>query len=407
MKRRQAEFNAASPHYNNHQTKIVRVLRPSPEQQNMPKVWNNEAWHTRHVEKISNLGIVAYIDKNIKKNQTTTKAKKVPPQSQQLKRPTTKNKNISISNSKKPTWAILDHSSIQGIVACSCKFVEDELCLGLWPSPYWGTSCTMDKMKQHRHRIHMQTVAASLKQFSNDIILPTLQQQQQQQQSSPPSSIFSSTTESQPILPKCMIAVLLCLREVMTQNAEQIFGPLLPLDMTTTTTSADNDDDEKLLLKEEISLSAQLLATSVIISAIERFVMMIYDDDKVAAAVDMFLQVTEMYDGGDAEFFSFFESDESISSVAAAVGTTTTTNTGNLTPTTSTTTTIYKSILLPNGRPLKKEEEVARNVSWEQAKQIHPVVVRNMEKKLNIPPQQLVRVPEVNACHVSLVSRLN
>ena len=91
-----------------------------------------------------------------------------------------------------------------------------------------------------------------------------------------------------------------------------------------------------------------------------------------------FLKVAHSYDNGEEEFSSCLDQDQGL----------------------------VRGIL-PNGKYLDDEEEVARSVSFNQARKLHPLVQRDIERKMNIKCKQLIRVPEVNACHTAMVETLS
>ena len=64
-----------------------------------------------------------------------------------------------------------------------------------------------------------------------------------------------------------------------------------------------------------------------------------------------------------------------------------------------------KECILPTGKRFKKEQMAARAVHFDLAKEMHPMVVRRVEQKLKMPPEQLVRIPEANACHFSIIKK--
>jgi transcriptional regulator with XRE-family HTH domain len=176
-----------------------------------------------------------------------------------------------------------------------------------------------------------------------------------------------------PRLPKMFFATLLGLREVMTQNAERIFGKeclnQALEDDDEGTTGAKSSPRKARIIKEEKQYCARSLATAVTIAAIERS-----QSGDTNKTIEEFLKVAQAYDDGDSEFSSCLEEDQ-----------------GNI------------HGVLPNGQRLNAEEEVARNVSFNRARKLHPIVQRDMERRMKIRSKRLIHVPEPSACHITMV----
>jgi hypothetical protein len=288
-------------------------------------------------------------------------------------------------------WAVVD-AVMQSPVICAARYVGNELQHGMWPSPSLVGDRPFDNKlgAERQHKAHMKTVAAALDRFCVQVLLPAMQQPPQRSSGGPQSGYTRSGDNNQNIAmciptnkkkgpPKSFFATLLALREVMTQNAERIFGKesldaaVLDEDeeerATTTTTSSYNGRNTD----EDRHFCAQLLATGVTIAAIERCL-----PDHRDKTTERFLESVKAYDDGDDEFLSCLQVDQ-----------------GNI-----------RSVL-PNGKRLNADEEVARNVSFNQARKRHPMVQRDVEKRLKMKPRQLILVPEVNACHVSVIEKLS
>ena len=259
----------------------------------------------------------------------------------------------------KKSWCVTDFA-MQGPVSMACRFVGDELQDGLWPSPFqfWKEDSTPTDLDTKRlHEEHTRIVAASLEEFATNVLLPALN--------------ANSDVMDVKVKNKIYLATLLCLREVIAQNAVRIFGNDFfreSIEAPATQTS---------LTKEEFMHCSRTMATALVIAAIERN----RGDnctDAVEDTVEDFLKVAHSYDNGEEEFSSCLDEDQGL----------------------------VRGIL-PNGKYLDDEEEVARSVSFNQARKLHPLVQRDMERKMNIKCEQLIRVPEVNACHTTMVETLS
>lgn len=339
---------------------VEQSLRPRPNRIKRPRIKFGptqtssdysivkEIWFKLHKRKPSHLGIASYIYRNNQKRHNREVRMKKEKQATK--------QNVSKT---KQEWALMEHTTaMNGLVMYASKCVEDEILSGKWPTLYY----LEDQDFNDKNESHLQTVAYSIKQFSQDVISPAMQ--------------ASNTNMSEPIrvasdlepLSRYMIAVFLSLREVLTQNAVRIFYSTSIYDNSMNSLFNGNHQ----AYKEFELYHSQLLATSVIVGAIARCT-----ETKADDATDLFLETAAAYDSGKAEFLSCLEG----------------TDLG------------AKECILATGKRFKNEQMTARALHFDLAKEMHPMVVRRVEQKLKIPPEQLVRIPEANACHFSIIKK--
>jgi hypothetical protein len=326
-------------------------------------------WFPLHKKKTSFLGITAYIGKIYDKELMIYGSKgtlaqlskrKAKPQSSGVA--AIPPKKARLSRAKFPTWAMYVDYTMKAPVLAATNCVVLEMRDGLWPSPF--LSLPFGPMTDLDHRKHTFHVTASLEQFANEILVPAFQ-----------SNMKATTTltaqgfinQQRAVLPKPVIATFLCLREVLTQNASRIFG----IECLTAASADESGNVSEDTTKEEEIFSAKILATSVILAAIGWFVP---DVCMMDVATQEFLVSVEAYDNGDSEFVGCFEMGR-------------------------------RKCLLPNGKPIQPQEEVAMDVSLDEAKKRHPCVMRSIERKLKIKPKEIVRLPNTNACHITLIDK--
>lgn len=288
----------------------------------------------------------------------------------------------------KKTWALTMYDDY-GPIASASRFVGDELQNGLWPSPFLASAT--------QHKAHMQTVAASLQEFCQMVILSSMQSEtiettagqeavettrainNHSRASKKPQNSHKKSTSGIIFKPKSkkdservFFSTLLALREVMTQNNERIFGKSAFEGIHDKKKKLEKSRKRRLHQLQDEQYCAKLLATGVVLAAMEKHN---FND---AAIADRFLEVCRKYDEGDEEFTSCLVAEHSSRGV------------------------------LPNGRQLNPEESIAMHVSFEQARESHPLTLHQIQRDMNVTPrvQDLVQVPEPNVCIISMVERL-
>jgi hypothetical protein len=241
---------------------------------------------------------------------------------------------------------------------------------------------------ERQHNAHMKVVAASLEHFARHVVLPSFENACNASRTNPAGTTPSSGGATTPSHSesKTFLGTLLALREVMTQNAVGIFGE-------EAIASAVDDNDgitsafamrkmnrypgharrQKQRLEEDRLFCATLLATGVVLAAIKRYIPVNYK-----AMIKEFLNLVRSYDGGDEQFASCLQEDD-----GRSCG------------------------VLPNGKRLDPEETVALNVSFNRARENHPLIRRREEGRLKIKSTRVtVNVPKANACVVTMVENL-
>jgi hypothetical protein len=288
-------------------------------------------------------------------------------------------KGNSVQRVKK-TWALTMYDEY-GPIASASRYVGDELQHGLWPSPFPGFEI--------QHKAHMKIVAASLEEFCRLVILPSMQpetvetiaQQQAVLEKTMASKRNTTTSTKTKILYKpkpkkekehVFFSTLLALREVMTQNAERIFGKPSFEGLHDKKKKLEKSRKRKIHQLQDQQYCAKLLATGVVLAAMEQY------NPNDAAIADRFLEVCRKYDEGDEEFTSCLVAEQNSCGV------------------------------LPNGRRVDPEESIAMHVSFEQARESHPLTLCQKRRDMNVTPrvQDLLQVPEPNVCNISMVQHL-
>lgn len=267
------------------------------------------------------------------------------------KRPKSKVVRKEPIEKEKKTWVVTENDCIEGPVACACRYVRLELVTGDWPSPFFADSL---------HRDHMKLVAGSLEDYAYQVLLPAVR-----------CSELETKKEEATSLPKLFFAILLGLREVITQNSARIFGKNC-LDEAV----QGNKTRNARIVTEEKQYCAKSLATGVVVAAIQRSILNGTKKEKYQT-VEKFLEHAQGYDTGDSEFSSHLKEDR-----------------GNIRG------------VLPDGERLHADEEVARNVAFNRARKRHPMIQRDAERKMGVKPKRLVHIPEATACHISMVEQL-
>ena len=215
------------------------------------------------------------------------------------------------------------------------------------------------------------SAAAALESFALDVILPNFQSSyaKSKQVENPHdktdtdySKASSSKNEgriSKEKRQRILVATFLALREVLTMNAERIFGPNFAKKSTNDNT---NDDSySKVIRKSETYvMKIQTFSTSIILNAICNLPRL--ESDEITK---QFLQALSKYDEHDQEFASCLKRMD-----IRAVGT------------------------LPNGRLLKRHENLQFKVSYNMGRLEHPLI-----------KEQLYRVRRIrsNAAYVCIL----
>ena len=292
-----------------------------------------------------------------------------------------RNKVVNVFNA----WAMARHQE-EGPVACATRFVVDELQHGMWPSPSFQADdpprCIDDpKAAERQHKAHMKVVAASLEHFSRHVILPSFERSVASF-NIPASSRCLTGDSPRNELCRTFYATLLSLREVITQNAERIFGSesfdavtdvVVGADSATNETKPGHDRRRRQDCMEDKLYCASLLATGVVLAAIKRYV-----PNNSQDVAQKFLEIARGYEGGEGEFASTLKDDD-----GRSCG------------------------VMPNGIRLNREENIAMNVSLNWIQQRHPLSRRQEERIMGMKrPRELISVPETNACVVAIVENM-
>jgi hypothetical protein len=240
-------------------------------------------------------------------------------------------------------------------VLSAAATVAKSLGSGPWPSPYLSLKyqdiASRMAKDYSQHDEHMTIVASSLQQFASDVVLRQMTRE-------------GSTNEQSS---KAFVGTLMILREVLTQNGKEIFGPLdtLPDDRPETPEIAVAQEQEDSVLRY------QVLATSVILAGLE----LLQGIDSKLYVVD-FLRMIELYDGDS----------DNVAKCMALVDENT-------------------NAVLPSGRAMRPEERLAWQISSNLHRDAHPVIKR---RRMQGPSEgdadgvQRIQVPEANVCHISI-----
>lgn len=213
--------------------------------------------------------------------------------------------------------------------------------------------------------------AAALEAFASDVILPNLQasyakskevenlHDKKDTDHSKASSSKNKSCISKDKGQRILVAALLALREVLMMNAERIFGP----NFAKKSTNDANDDEscsKNIQKSESYVMKIQTFSTSIILNAICNLPKL--ESDEITK---QFLQASSKYDERDQEFASCLKRMD-----VRAVGT------------------------LPNGRLLKRHENLQFKVSYNVGRLEHPLI-----------KEQLYRVRRIrsNAAYVCIL----
>ncbi|GFH45954.1 hypothetical protein CTEN210_02428 [Chaetoceros tenuissimus] len=213
--------------------------------------------------------------------------------------------------------------------------------------------------------------AAALEAFASDVILPNLQASYAKSKEvenlhdkkdtyhSKASSSKNKSCISKDKGQRILVAALLALREVLMMNAERIFGPNFAKQSTN---DANNDEScsKNIQKSESYVMKIQTFSTSIILNAICNLPKL--ESDEITK---QFLQASSKYDERDQEFASCLKRMD-----VRAVGT------------------------LPNGRLLKRHENLQFKVSYNVGRLEHPLI-----------KEQLYRVRRIrsNAAYVCIL----
>jgi hypothetical protein len=307
-------------------------------------------------------------EKRVDSEQTTVSKKRDSPAKAIRTSPRKAKNRLQISHISRvdKTWALAEFKE-GGPVACASRIIGDELQHGLWPSPFQVEPFKDIITAEHQHKDHMKIVAASLDHFARNVITPSMEQ-------------YRCTTKrrlSQDTLPTTFLAALLALREVIVQNAEKIFGKEsfseLAVDEEAKRGNQDRAHPNRLDQEEDRLYCASILATGVILSAVERLI-----PNQAQEIIGDFLEVIQQYENGDEAFASCLEPDNGRSRG-----------------------------ILPNGRRLHREENIALNVSYNRARVNHPLIRMCKEREMKLRRRELIDVPRPNACHIAMFEKLS
>ena len=255
------------------------------------------------------------------------------------------------------------------------------------------------KIREWKSRQSMlHSVATAIERFATEIILPSLQS----------AGVGEDVGEKDEKCHKnrkapyhrAFIATLLALREILTINADAIFFDSRWTRRKNVLGSSDGDcgmaDDlprkrrHERIESEEAGFRSRLLATAVILSAIDRL-----DSVSYSTISSEFIQAVEKYDEADEEFSFCLERADGRS-----------------------------RCVTPGGRVLGREEAVAWRVSFNEARERHPLIqVQKRRDAISrfafreavwsgnqngltsrIPKR--ITIPSPNACSVYILERL-
>jgi hypothetical protein len=252
------------------------------------------------------------------------------------------------ADTKPANIPVIPISSIEIQVCKAARLVALELSHGGWP--------------EAKPRACFKA-AAAIEEFAKTVFLPNLLHGGQHHDNTEASN------------ERVFLATMLALREVLTQNAYRIFQME---DM-----SRDEEqlaDDAKpgskrqktLDYREERQYMAQLFGTGVIIASLQSL-------PESESLTSSFSAMMDSYDICNAEFASRMNRLDGR----------------------------HQGVML-NGKKLKKEENVAWKVSYNRARELHPVVCRNnrrIEQRSDMT-HHIVQIPKPNALFVSMVEEL-
>lgn len=261
------------------------------------------------------------------------------------------------------------------------NLVSETLQNGLWPSPYRSLEQSENddktdppQTKESRymmHKEHMCIVSASLCQFARDVLIPSFTAD-----SRPP---LSKETET-----RIVLGTLLALRQVLTQNAKNMFGPKV---FITGQESNFGWTESEIELYGECSdefarqaavFSARVLATAVCVAALEAL-----PSEMSEPLIADFLRYTTQYDFGDEQFRQYLPHiDERVRPV------------------------------LTTDQPLDEGDQKAWRVSFNLHREIHALVMEHrrqhvrtdsFEETANLDTAR--QLFEVNAAHITILEQ--
>lgn len=277
-------------------------------------------------------------------------AKKPPP----LGVPVHTNKATSVSQTREQSSTkekaknvlAIPISPIETQVHRAARLVAVELEYGAWPEESPGAR---------------RKAASALQEFAKTIFLPNLLAHQQ-----------DPATASAPDYERVFLSTMLALREVLTQNASRIFS-IENVALNDNEVKDDRKDTEpgakrrkRSSQEEERQYMAQQLATGVVFAAIQSM-----ETPEAESYLQHFMEIVDLYDTGDDEFVSCMQP-----------------RNGRHTGVT------------PNLKTLSGQENVAWRVSFNRARQVHPVVCRSRNGS-NI--SNAIDVPSPNTVFIALV----
>ena len=246
-----------------------------------------------------------------------------------------------------PETLVIPISSIETQVSMAARLVAQELENGGWPEVSPGAR---------------QQAAVALEEFARIMFLPNLLQ--------------GANNSAAPSNERVFLATMLALREVLTQNAERIFViqdvPRQGEEERNNDAGPGNKRRKRHRDIEERQYMAQLYATGVIFAAIQSM-------PEAKSYLSKFTQIMDSYDTGDDDCASYMERVDG-----------------------------RHQGVLPNGKQLKNEENVAWRVSYNRVRDLHPVIRHNrqrVEQQLD-PSDSRIDVPPPNAVLVSMVEKL-
>lgn len=243
---------------------------------------------------------------------------------------------------RKPTNVpVIPISSIETQVCKAARLVAVELEHGGWPEARPGT--------------HLQA-AAAVEEFAKTIFLPNL--------------LRNHGAQNLPSNKRVFLASMLALREVLTQNASRIFQlDSVPVkeQISDQMVASGNKRRKRQDKEEEREYMAQLLATSVIFAAIQSL-------PEAHSYLPRFTEMMDSYDAGSDEFCSCMERLDG-----------------------------GQKGIMPNTKELKKEENVAWKVSYNRAREVHPVISRASRRmEHQSESSHIIKVPRPNTVFISM-----
>lgn len=266
---------------------------------------------------------------------------RLPPLSQAKQPPPPRNKETN----KPANVPVIPISSIEMQVCKAARLVAVELSFGGWPEIKPG-ACFK--------------AAAAIEEFAKTVFLPNLLHGGQQQ--------HDNTEASNE---RIFLATMLALREALTQNAYRIFhieDVRRDEQQLAGEPKPGSKRQKRLDYREERQYMAQLFGTGVIIASLQSL-------PEAESLILSFSATMDSYDTASDEFASRMNRLDGR----------------------------HQGVML-NGKKLKKEENTAWKVSYNRARELHPVVCRNsrrIEQRSETP--QVVQIPKPNALFVSMV----